>query len=489
MLHVGDRAPDIDAISSDGERFVLSAQTSLCTVIYFYPKAFTPNCSAETVLFRENYLELMLAGAKVVGVSTDDMPTQCRFASTTRAPFPLVPDPDKKISKAWGVLRPLLRVARRVTFVVGPDLVVKAAFKHEFLVRHHRDDVLSFVNQLFTAERTQKPQGQAAISLYDAPHDAPTLAAPPARSPSPITSAPRSASPPTSAPRSASPPTSEPRNSVRPREVIADRFELTRRAASGASGDVYFAHDRVTGHPVALKLLRGGPERDDARFEREARILSDLAHPGVVAYVAHGTDSEGNAYLATEWLEGESLARRLAREPALTIAESVALALRVATTLGAAHERGIIHRDLKPTNLFLPGGDIHQVKLLDFGVSRPTLDSNQLTTPGDMIGTPGYMAPEQARGKSSVDARADVFSLGCVLFRCVTGRDAFLGDDMVARLMAVVSQEVPPARSVRPEVSQELSDLLERMLSKSPEGRPEDARAVAAQLTRLSAPH
>jgi serine/threonine-protein kinase len=460
MLNVGERAPEIDAVASDGTRFVLSEQRGLCTVIYFFPKAFTPNCTVETRMFRDNYAELALAGASLVGVSTDDLPTQCRFAGALQAPFPLIADADRTISRAYGVLRPLLRVPRRVTYVIGPDMTVEAALQSELRVRRHRDAVLAFVNQRFLARR---------------PPPEPSLTA---RLPSPARAAPASDSASVEwarAPGSA-------------REVIAGRFEIERRVASGASGDIHRALDLTTGRAVALKLLRASPGRDDARFEREARILSDLAHPGVVAYVAHGTDATGNPYLATEWLDGESLSRRLGRDPPLTVAETIALGLRVATTLAAAHARGIIHRDLKPSNLFLPGGVIDAVKLLDFGVSRPAREMNQLTAPGDVIGTPGYMSPEQARGKGPIDARADVFSLGCVLFRCLTGRDAFGGDDLVARLLSVVTQEVPPARSLNPAVPQALSDLVARMLSKPPDARPPDGGAVAAELSRLRIP-
>jgi serine/threonine-protein kinase len=268
---------------------------------------------------------------------------------------------------------------------------------------------------------------------------------------------------------------------------VAGRFDIERRAASGASGDIFRALDRVTGRAVALKLLRRGPTRDDARFEREARILADLHHPRIVTYVAHGVDDGGETYLATEWLDGESLSKRLAREPPLTLSETLTLGARVAKTLGAAHERGIIHRDLTPSNLFLPGGAIDQVKLLDFGVSRPAAPGGvQLTVPGDVVGTPGYMAPEQARGSSELDARADVFSLGCLLFRCLTGRLPFEGRDMVSMLLAVISQEPPRARDLNPAIPETLSDLLASMLSKSPGGRPLDGNAVAAELARIA---
>jgi peroxiredoxin len=147
MLKVGDRAPEIDAVGSDGQRFVLSEQGGLCTVIYFFPKAFTPGCTAETKTFRDNYVELALAGASVVGVSTDDQPTQCRFASELRAPFPILGDAGGAIGRAYGVLWPIVGLARRVTFVVSPERVIEAVFHHELAIQAHRDDVLRFVDE------------------------------------------------------------------------------------------------------------------------------------------------------------------------------------------------------------------------------------------------------------------------------------------------------------------------------------------------------
>lgn len=154
-LRPGQRAPEIDVIASDGQRWVLSQQQGLCTVLYFFPKAFTPGCTVETKLFRENYVELMLAGATVAGVSTDDFKTQCDFASSTQAPFPILPDPEHTISKAYDVLWPVVGVAQRVTFVIGPDMNIEAVFHHELAVSRHRDDVLKFVNQLYKARRAE----------------------------------------------------------------------------------------------------------------------------------------------------------------------------------------------------------------------------------------------------------------------------------------------------------------------------------------------
>src|SRR5882672_6693026 len=121
MLKVGEIAPEIDAMASDGTRFVLSAQKGLCTIVYFFPKAFTPGCTAEAGTFRDNHNELLLAGAGVVGISTDDPITQCKFAESVHANFPLIGDADKSISKAYGVLWPLLGVTRRITFVVDSE--------------------------------------------------------------------------------------------------------------------------------------------------------------------------------------------------------------------------------------------------------------------------------------------------------------------------------------------------------------------------------
>lgn len=152
-LKVGDQAPEIDAQTSDGSRFVLSQQEGLCTVVYFYPKAFTPICTMETAFFRENYNEIALAGANIVGVSTDPADTQCKFARASHLNFPLIADVDKRITKAYGVLWPVLGVAQRFTFVVSPEMRIDAIFHHELSAEKHRDDVLRFVHARFEAQR------------------------------------------------------------------------------------------------------------------------------------------------------------------------------------------------------------------------------------------------------------------------------------------------------------------------------------------------
>ncbi len=159
-LNVGDRAPEITAKTNQEAPFVLSQQTGLCTVVYFFPKAFTPHCTRETRTFSDNFNELMLAGANLVGVSTDEFDTQCRFAGELHVPFPLIADTDKRIARAYDVLWPLIGLARRYTFVIGEDMTIEAIFHHEFDVQQHRDDVLLFVHSRFEASRppiTQHP--------------------------------------------------------------------------------------------------------------------------------------------------------------------------------------------------------------------------------------------------------------------------------------------------------------------------------------------
>jgi peroxiredoxin len=159
MLKVGDPAPDIDALASDGNRFVLSQQGASCTVIYFFPKAFTPGCTKETALFRTNYAEIRLAGATLVGISSDDHATQCSFADSLKAPFPMIGDTDRAICKAYGVLIPLIGFARRVTFVVStPKLKVLAAFEHYMKIDQHRDEVLLFLRD-YRSQRVGKSDG------------------------------------------------------------------------------------------------------------------------------------------------------------------------------------------------------------------------------------------------------------------------------------------------------------------------------------------
>jgi tetratricopeptide (TPR) repeat protein len=266
-------------------------------------------------------------------------------------------------------------------------------------------------------------------------------------------------------------------------DVLGDRFELGRVAGSGGMAIVYQALDRSTGEQVAVKLLVEGSEQDQARFEREAQTIADLRHPRIVRYVAHGLAAPGDPYLAMEWLEGEDLHRRLQRQP-VTVAESLTLASSVADALAAAHARGVIHRDLKPSNLFLVGGRIADVKVLDFGVAQLG-GVSRMTETGMLLGTPGYMAPEQARGWESITVSVDVFSLGCVLFECLTGVPAFTGKNVMALLAKVLFDDPPRVIDLRPEIPADLDALVLRMLAKNPAARPPDGAALLQDLSAI----
>src|SRR5689334_3440753 len=231
--------------------------------------------------------------------------------------------------------------------------------------------------------------------------------------------------------------------------VVAGRFELLAVAGSGGMGTVYRARDLTDGATVAVKILTGREVREAVRFEQEAAILSGLAHPAIVRYLTSGIAESGERFIAMEWLDGEDLAMRLDRKP-ITIAEAVAMARRAAEALAYAHGHGIIHRDVKPENLFLPALAIERLKVLDFGIARLARGARKLTRTGSVIGTPGYMAPELVRGDRDVTPGADVCSLGCVLFQCLTGRPVFEADDATALLATLLLQEAPRARQLQP---------------------------------------
>ncbi|WP_437310263.1 protein kinase domain-containing protein [Sorangium sp. So ce388] len=235
---------------------------------------------------------------------------------------------------------------------------------------------------------------------------------------------------------------------------------------------------------MALKLLTCVSDGDAARFRHEARILAGLSHPHVVQYVAHGIEPSGEPYLVMEWLDGETLADRIVGA-GLNLEESLRVARHVASALADAHARGVVHRDIKPNNLLLVGGEADQVKVLDFGIALQPGATRRLTQAGSILGTPGYMAPEQARAEREVCPPADVFALGCVLFECLTGKPAFHGEHLVALLAKLLLEEPPRLIELRPDVPAGLADLVARMLAKEPSERPADGAAVLDALLSL----
>jgi hypothetical protein len=270
--------------------------------------------------------------------------------------------------------------------------------------------------------------------------------------------------------------------------VIGNRFEIVGLAAIGGMGFIYRARDRLNGAQVALKLLQLGPDAgvERERGHREAALLAGLRHPAIVRYVAHGETPDRQLFLAMEWIDGPSLAERL-DAGALTVVDSVEIAAQLSTALAVMHERGIVHRDVKPSNVMLRGGHAGEATLLDLGIARRAATLRALTRTGRAIGTPGYMAPERARGGHELSAAADVFSLGCVLYECLTGRPPFAADHVPAVLIRILLEDPQPIEELRPGLPPALVALVARMLAKQPNDRPQDAAELSAELRALAA--
>jgi hypothetical protein len=268
-------------------------------------------------------------------------------------------------------------------------------------------------------------------------------------------------------------------------DILDSRFVIERPVGHGGMATVFYALDRQAGVPVAVKWMHEEYAGWEERFAREASILSRIAHPAVVRYIASGRSGAGEPYLVMEWLSGEDLASRI-RRGSLSIADSLLVVQRAAEGLACAHRLGIVHRDVKPSNLFLPKGEPARLKVVDFGIARSGSSKATLTRTGAVVGTVGYMAPEQARGSKDVDARADVFSLGCVLFEALTGTAAYAGPSPLAVLSKLLQDEIPRPSALRGDVPDDLDELVLLMLSKDPSRRPADLAVLAEQVAQLA---
>jgi len=268
------------------------------------------------------------------------------------------------------------------------------------------------------------------------------------------------------------------------RRRLGGRFAIEREVGRGGVGIVYRAYDLETKQIVALKVVAadaGVAPEEEARLAREGHLLANLDHPGIVKTVAFGVlEDTGLPYVAMEWLEGEDLAARQKREP-LDLEESLELTDSVGQALEAAHEAGVIHRDIKPGNIFLcknvrTGLLDSWPKLVDFGVAANT--DVHIARTGDVVGTPAYMAPEQARGDAPIDARCDIYSLGATLFELLAGRPPHVGPNPIATLARLVTTVPPRLSELRPEIPVLVDGLVGRMLETDPESRPGSMREV-----------
>ena len=269
-------------------------------------------------------------------------------------------------------------------------------------------------------------------------------------------------------------------------------YRAVRVVGRGGMGVVYAAEHPLLGSQAVVKQLRPelSAQRDVIeRFFNEARAASRIVHPGIVRIFDFGYSEDGTAYFVMEYLDGESVGARLARSGSVPEVHAVRLARQIASALAAAHEAGIIHRDLKPDNVFLvsdeavAGGE--RAKILDFGIAKLGGDVGEgvaVTRTGALLGSPLYMSPEQCRGTGEVDARADIYALGCLLFAMVTGRPPFLGQGVGEIIGKHIYEQPPRPRELVPGLSAGLDALIMRALEKDPERRHPSMRAFASAL-------
>jgi serine/threonine protein kinase len=269
------------------------------------------------------------------------------------------------------------------------------------------------------------------------------------------------------------------------RSVLDDRYDVVRPLGSGGMGEVYLARDRVLGRDVALKVLRrqyAGDHEFAERFKREAMSAASLSHPNIVQVYDRGKTEEGASYIAMEYVPGGTLKERISREGPLEAADAAGLGAQVAEALGAAHDRGMVHRDIKPQNVLLTarGG----AKVADFGIARAG-SSATISRTGSVMGTAGYMSPEQALGNPATP-KSDLYSLGVVLYEALTGELPYTADNPIAVSMKHVNEPLRPPIELNPRIPRGMNAIVTKLLAKDPEDRYADADELADDLWRVN---
>ena len=278
-----------------------------------------------------------------------------------------------------------------------------------------------------------------------------------------------------------------------PGALLADRYRVDRLVGSGGMANVWAARDETTDRLVAIKQLHASLQgRDDLRkrFLAEAQLSNSVDHPAVVPMTALFELSDHSLVIVMDLLEGETLAALLARREALEVSEALGVLTPVASALAAAHARGIVHRDLKPQNIFLArtADSSAAPKVLDFGIAK-LLDrapgASVLTKAGVALGTPCYMAPEQAAAEPTIDGRADVWALGVVTYECLAGARPLEVTSVGHLLKRLATEAITPLDALVPDAPRELTALVATMLTADRDQRPGDMAAIAATYARL----
>ena len=270
--------------------------------------------------------------------------------------------------------------------------------------------------------------------------------------------------------------------------VLADRYRIDRKIGEGGMGAVYAGEHVLIGRRVALKFLHPQMAKSQevvARFQREAMAATRIGNAHIIDVLDLGRDPSGAVYMVLEFLDGSDWADAIDAEGAQDVERVLHIADQLCEALEAAHQQGIIHRDLKPENVFLieRDGDPNFVKLLDFGIAKLAgTGVDSMTRTGMALGTPYYMAPEQLLAAKDVDARADIYSFGVMLFRALTGEFPFDADSYPLLVMRITKDPPPPVRSFRPELTSEFEAYLGSLMAKDPAGRPSSMREVREAL-------
>ncbi|MCA9671206.1 MAG: serine/threonine protein kinase, partial [Myxococcales bacterium] len=296
-------------------------------------------------------------------------------------------------------------------------------------------------------------------------------------------------------PSSASlPPDPQAMPKLEPGVVLGGRYRIDAQLREGGMGTVYLATHTEIERQVAVKVLHPMYTRMPdvvSRFRREAKAASRIGHPNIVDVFDSGTTVNGAVYFVMEHLDGEDLADALEERRSFGVERAVRIAIQMCQAVGAAHDVDIVHRDLKPENIFLISreGQVDFVKVLDFGIAQMSQPGDtmqeRLTNPGMPMGTPEYMAPEQAAGKEC-DHRADVYAVGAILYEMLAGEAPDSGANMIEVLQNKASPNITPLTEIRDDVPQELSDLIDRALAANPDDRPQSMSELGYELTKLT---